>query len=325
MWMNRKLEYGFDVDLLMAAQYNLPLVEEPFVVLAEKLGVDFEYLKSKLDEYLSAGLILRIGPQLNYKAFKSESVAALVGAKVDESRVFEVAKRINGEKGVKHNFLREGDEYNVWYTIKAKDREELFERIENLMRDCKVSDYVVLPSKRVYKMDVKYDLYRGVSWSLRVEREEKVPLVEELGVSAKLLKDMEQNFKVEERPFRRFSEKYGYDESELVDLLRELIEKRVVRDFYAVLNGEKVGFRENGMNLVRTEKPGEVAEKLLKEFPQITHLVERECPENWNYPLYFMVHAFERETIERVAEEVRGMDDVVEVRILYSKMNLRNV
>ena len=325
MWMSRKSGYSFDVDLLMAAQYSLPLTEDPFVSLSEKLGVDFEYLRRELAEYLERKLILRVGPQLNYKAFKSESVAALVGARVEESRVFEVARIINRVKSVKHNFLREDKDYNVWYTIKAKDREELFEKIESLMVECKVSDYIVLPSKRVYKMDVKYDLYRGISWSSRVEKEDRVPLVEELGVDPNFLRDMEKNFRIEERPFKRFSEKYGYSESEIVDLLRELIEKRVVRDFYAVLNGERVGFKENGMNLIKTEEPEEVAKKLLENYPQITHLVERECPENWSYPLYFMVHAFERSAIEDVAKEVRELNGVADVRILYSKMNLRNV
>lgn len=321
--MSQKREFNFDVDLLMAAQYNMPLTEEPFVALSEKLGVSFDYVKNELERYLKRGLIIRIGPQLNYKAFRGESVAALVGARVEESRIFEVARMINKEKGVKHNFLREDENYNVWYTIKARDREVLFEKIKALMEKCRVEDYVVLPSKRVYKMDVKYDLYKGVSWSYRVEKNERVPLVEELGISPELLKDMEKNFSVEEKPFRKFAEKYGMKAGEIVDLLKELIEKRVVRDFYAVLNGERAGFKENGMNLIRTENPERIAGILLEKFPQITHLVERECPENWNYPLYFMVHAFERETIEKIAEEVREIEGVEEVKVLYSKMNLR--
>ncbi len=323
--MSQRREFNFDVDLLMAAQYNMPLTEEPFVALSEKLGVSFDYLKNELESYLRKGLIIRIGPQLNYKAFRGESVAALVGVKVEGNRIFEVARMINNESGVKHNFLREDENYNLWYTIKAKDKEALIEKIKTLMERCEVEDYIVLPSRRVYKMDVKYDLYKGVSWSNRIERNEKVPLVEELGISPKLLKDMEKNFSVEERPFRKFAEKYGMKEGEIVDLLKELIEKRVVRDFYAVLNGERAGFKENGMNLVRTENPEKVAKILLELFPQITHLVERECPENWNYPLYFMVHAFERETIEKIAQEVREIEGVEEVRILYSKMNLRNI
>ncbi len=309
----------------MSAQYELPLTEDPFVDLAEKLGVSFEYVKEELSEYLASGLVIRVGPQLNYKAFKSESVAALVGAKVDEGRIFDVAKKINETKGVKHNFLREDERFNVWFTIKARNKEELVEKVRELMEECGVEDYVVLPSKRVYKMDVKYDLYKGISWSSRVEEDESVPFVDELGLDPEMLKDMEKNFEVVERPFKKFSEKYGYSESELVDLLKELIEKRVVRDFYAVLNGEKAGFRENGMNLIKTEEPEKVAEKLLKEFPQITHLVQRECPESWRYPLYFMVHAFERRSIDEIAEKVREFREIEEVRILYSKMNLRSV
>ncbi len=312
-----------DRELLMKAQYEMPITETPFKDLAEKLDRPVEHVIEKLKEYLQTGVVKKVGPQLNYRAFRAISHAALVGAEVRDNLEI-VVRRINAERGVKHNFLREHDVYNIWFTIKAPSRGELFERTRALMEECGVENYVVLPSVRVYKMDVKYDLYRGVSYSTRIESEKEVPGVEELGVSAEMLREMERNFPVEERPFRNFAEKYGYSEGELADLIAELVEKRVVRDFYAVLNGHRAGFKENGMNLIRTERPEEVARQLLKNIPEITHLVQREVPENWNYPVYFMIHAVDRETIEGIADRARELKWVEELRVLYSLKSFKD-
>lgn len=312
-----------DKELLMKAQYEMPVCETPFAELAEKLERSEEYVIGELRKYMQQGIVKKVGPQLNYRAFRGISHAALVGAEIKENLEGAV-EIINADRGVKHNFLREHEVYNIWFTIKAPSREELFERTREIMERCGVENYVVLPSVRVYKMDVKYDLFRGVSFSTRAEEKIDVPKVEELGIDGTMLRDMERNFSIEERPFRKFAEKYGYSEGELADLIAELIEKRVVRDFYAVLNGHKAGFKENGMNLVKTDEPEKVAEILLKKIPEMTHLVQREVPENWNYPVYFMIHAVNRETIESIADRVRELKGVEELRILYSLKSFKD-
>ncbi|MEM3698609.1 MAG: Lrp/AsnC family transcriptional regulator, partial [Archaeoglobaceae archaeon] len=45
--------------------------------------------------------------------------------------------------------------------------------------------------------------------------------------------------------------------------------------------------------------------------------------ESWNYPLYFMVHAVEKRTIEEIAESVRKIEGVRDLKIVYSKENLK--
>ncbi|AIY90300.1 Lrp/AsnC family transcriptional regulator [Geoglobus acetivorans] len=311
-----------DRELLMKAQYEMPVSETPFADMADSLGKPADYVVETLKEYLKNGIVKKIGPQLNYKAFRGISHAALVGAEVKD--VEKAVRIINAEKKVKHNFLREHETYNIWFTIKAPTKEELFEKARELMERCGVENYVVLPSVRVYKMDVKYDLFRGVSFSTRVEERADVPGVEELGIDGEMLRDMERNFSVEERPFRKFAERYGYSEAELADLISELIEKRVVRDFYAVLNGYNAGFRENGMNLIKTGEPEKVAKKLLKDIPEITHLVQREVPEKWNYPVYFMIHAVNREIIEQIADRARRVEGVEKLEILYSLKSFKD-
>ncbi|NHW23632.1 MAG: Lrp/AsnC family transcriptional regulator [Archaeoglobales archaeon] len=300
-----------DSELLMAIQYNLPLSTTPLVDLAEEIGRDYESVEKALQSYLSVGLIKRYGANLNYRAFPNHKQSSLVGFKVEEK----VARKINelGER-VKHNYLRDA-EFNVWFTLKGRNVAEIAEIVSKLAAELGVKDYVILPTKKVYKMDVKYDLYRGISWSYGLEPE-TVPTIDELGLGEEIRKL--ESLPVARRPFLEM----GLDEEETVSLIEELKKKGVVRDFSGVLSESKVGFKFNGMNVIRTEHPERLARKLL-EFKQITHLIERIPSEKWNYPVYFMIHAVERDTIERFKAQIAELGLVEDVRIIYSRANLK--
>ena len=172
-------------------------------------------------------------------------------------------------------------------------------------------------------MDVKYDLFRGISWSNKGIEPETVPFVDDLGLDSKMLRELE-NLEVKERPFRQFADN-GYSESEVVELIAELIKKGVVRDFSGVLSERRIGINENGMTVIKPEGSAEeVALTLLNDLPQITHLIERNVPENWEYPVYFMMHASSKSQIEETRKKVLEYDNVADVRILYSKMDLKD-
>lgn len=309
-----------DIDLLMEIQYNLPLTTSPLLDLAENLGRRADEVIRSIRKYKSEGVIKRYGLNLNYKAFPDVRYAALVGVKADNVEV--IARKINefDEVKVKHNFLR-NDKFNVWFTIKGKSPSEIEKTVRNIMEKCEIEEYVLLHTKRVYKMDVKYDLNRGVSWSLRRLEPESVPLVREIGLDEKFVRQLEE-LDITARPFIKFND---YQEEEVVSIIEELMSKGIGRDFSGVLRESKIGFKENGMTVLKVEggKVEKVALTLIEKFPQITHLVERTVAREWKYPLYFMVHATRKEPIDRIRKEVLKLDEVVEAKTVYSKRNLR--
>ncbi|MEM3478285.1 MAG: Lrp/AsnC family transcriptional regulator, partial [Archaeoglobaceae archaeon] len=231
---------NLDFELLMAFQYSLPLTTSPLQDLAEKIGRDYEEVERKLREYKTNGILKRYGANMNYRAFPNFKQSSLVGFKIDAEK----AKKINelGER-VKHNFLRDA-EFNVWFTLKGRDVKEIMETVERMAKELEVQEYVILPTKKVYKMDVKYDLYKGVSWSYGVEPE-RVVSISELGLGEDIKKL--ENLPISRRPFLEL----GLGEEEAIDLIRELMRKGVVRDFSGVLSERGIGFRFNGMNVLR--------------------------------------------------------------------------
>ncbi len=310
-----------DVDLLMALQYDLTLSTTPLEDLADSLGKPYEYVEKTLKLYAAEGVVKRYGVNLNYRAFGDVKQAALVGFKA--ANVDAVARKVNefDEVRVKHNFLRNA-EYQVWFTIKGRNVEEIESIVERIAIETGVTDYVVLPTKRVYKMDVKYDIRKGVSWSMRGLEPLEIPLISELGFDENFIRKLE-SLEISRRPFSSFV-RYGYSEEEIVSVIEELIKCGIGRDFSGVLSESKIGFRENGMTVLRvSEDPERIALILLRRFPQITHLIERVANEKWNYPVYFMVHATSKEPIERIRKEVEDIGGVEEARIVYSRENLR--
>ncbi|MCS7118712.1 MAG: Lrp/AsnC family transcriptional regulator [Archaeoglobaceae archaeon] len=301
-----------DFEILMAIQYRLPISTNPLQDLSELIGKKYEEIERKLREYKALGILKRYGANMNYRAFPNFRQSSLVGFKVDEKK----ASRINelGEM-VKHNFLRDS-EYNVWFTLKCRNIAEIENIVLKIAQEIGVEDYIILPTKKVYKMDVKYDLYKGISWSYSFEPE-RVTTIAELGLDESIRRL--ENLPISRRPFVEL----GIDEEETVDLIKELMRRGIVRDFSGVLSERGIGFKFNGMNVVKAKNPENLARKLLTDFPQITHLIERFTNEKWDYSLYFMVHAVEKEKVEEIAKKVVGIDGVEDLRVIYSKENLK--
>ncbi len=295
--------------LLMELQYDFPLCSRPFEAVAGRIGVPESKVVSRVRELRELGIIRRVGAVLNYASRGLK--AYLVGLEVDPRGASDVIRKINEDAGVSHNFVRD-HRYNVWFVVKRRSLDQVLSLVEGLM----VKRYTVLETTRVYRLDVKLDLDRGVSRCKVYRLPESVPKIEDLGVSVELLREL-YDVQVCETPFREIARRWHMSEDDLVDMVRRLIERGVLRDFYAVLNQERVGFRENAMIAVRL---GDCS-KLL-EVVEATHVVERRCVHgDFDYNCFIVVHATSKDKIEEVVKkrvEPLSSDYVV----LYSVRNL---
>jgi len=298
------------VDLLMAVQYDFPLVERPFQSIADTLGASESWVLERLREAVLGGVLKRIGAILNYKS--RGMAAALVGMAVPEDRIEEVAAEVNRDPVVSHNFQRDYKPYNLWFVTKAHSKEELEAKVKAVADKFGV-DYVVLYSLRSYKVDVRFDLRRSISWTRGYIMPEDPPSVKSLGIPMEFFGKIKSLPLVPEL-FKEAAAVLGLPVRETLEKIKELIKLGVLRDLHATLNGEAVGFRENAMVVMKEAKCEEVA-----MLPISTHVVLRNTvPGKWEYPCYFMVHGTRRDVIESYVQGALRKLGVGKYAVLYS-------
>lgn len=309
------------LKLIMELEYNFPFSERPFQIIAERLGLREEEIVYKVKELIDNEVVKRIGMYVSFRAKGMES--ALVAAQISLDNLEKFRKIALGIKELTHNYIRNHPKYNVWYVIKAENREKLNENIKKLMDEVNCKDYVILYSKKSLKLSVKYDVIRGISYSENTEIHERIPTAEEMGIPKELLKELSYPLTVSERPFSKIAEKFNMSESELVELIKELYEKGVIKDYGATVNGEKVGITENAMMLINSDDIESSCYSLAKDLREATHVVLRESDKRWDYLCYAMIHARNKQLIFETARKAAKITNAKSYMLLFSLENLK--
>ena len=304
-------------ELLMEAQYDFPITDRPFLELARRIGVTEDWVIDSLRRFKELGLIRRIGALVNYRA--RGMVSALVALRVKDDLIDEAAAEINRDKYVTHNFLRLHNRYNIWYVTKATSKEELEDKVKNVVDRFALSpeDYVILYAEKTYKIDVKFDLNAGVSRAKIRRLSENNLKLEDAGLPLEFY-EMIKSINIVKEPFNEFKDKFKIPVSRMTELIGELRDKGVIRDFYAMIDPDLAGFKANAMVTLSISDCEGVA-----DIDEATHVVKRVIvPGKWNHNCYFMVHAVNYNIISSIVRDRLSKLGVTEYEVLPSIRNL---
>jgi len=144
-----------DIRLLSALQDGFPVTPRPFMDLADDLDLSESEVMARLDRLQREGLIRRIGPILDLQKLGMRGV--LVALKAPIAKADAIAEVVNDYPEVSHNYLRPNDSgYNMWFTVSAQ--EQRVEEILGEIRKASGCKLLVLPTKRIFKIGVKFDI-----------------------------------------------------------------------------------------------------------------------------------------------------------------------
>ena len=144
-----------DHRVLQALQYDFPLSEDPYDVIAEKLGLSSDELCRRVKNLVDEGVIRRMGASLDSR--KLGYAGTLAAVSVESERVEQAAKVVSAYPEVTHSYLRD-DEFNIWFTVIAADNE----RIETILAEIRSalsleeSAVLNLPVTRLFKLDARF-------------------------------------------------------------------------------------------------------------------------------------------------------------------------
>ena len=144
---------ALDRQILNRLQRGLPLVPRPFEVLSEELEIEEDVILERIRLLKSQGVIRRLGGVFNSQSLGFQST--LVALKAPSERIEEVAEVINAYSGVTHHYLRDHEEYNLWFTLIAQNEGRIQEILEDIASKTGLR-IRSLPAKKLFKIQVDF-------------------------------------------------------------------------------------------------------------------------------------------------------------------------
>jgi len=144
-----------DSRLLHELQYNFPLSEKPYEVIARKMKIPREDVWNRVQTMLDEGIIRRMGTSFDSNKLGFSSTLAAVS--VDAELIDHAADIIGQFHEVTHSYLR-NDVFNIWFTLIAADNKRIENILEQIRKslDIERSKVLNLPMKRLFKLDARF-------------------------------------------------------------------------------------------------------------------------------------------------------------------------
>jgi len=144
-----------DSQILQELQYNFPLSERPYEVIADRLKIPKEEIWNRVQIMFDKGVIRRIGASFDSNKFGFSSTLAAVS--VAPELVDRATEIIGQFYEVTHSYLRD-DVYNIWFTIIAIDNNRIKNILEQIRESLSLekSKVLNLPMKRLFKLDARF-------------------------------------------------------------------------------------------------------------------------------------------------------------------------
>ena len=111
-----------DRKIINELQGGFPVCEQPFALVAERLGLAETDLISRIGNMLDDKTLSRFGPM--YNADKMGGAFCLCAMKVPLDEFEEVTLQVNAHIEVAHNYERE-HEFNMWYVLATENPDDI--------------------------------------------------------------------------------------------------------------------------------------------------------------------------------------------------------
>ena len=129
---------------------------------------------------------------------------------------------------------------------------------------------------------------------------------------------------VSSHPYSEIAARLGVSEDLVLQTLKDLYDRGVIRRFGATIRHQRSGFKANAMVAwcVDEERIEEVGE-FFAAFTEVSHCYRRNPADNWPYNLYTMVHANDEAACRSIARRMSEKTHVTDYTLLFSRKELK--
>ncbi len=110
--------------IINSLQGNFPISDQPYLEVAQQLGISEDELLSRLQTMLDSRTLTRFGPM--YDIQKLGGSFSLCAIRVPAERFEEVTEIVNAFPEVAHNYERD-HEFNMWYVLATESPEQIIQ------------------------------------------------------------------------------------------------------------------------------------------------------------------------------------------------------
>jgi siroheme decarboxylase len=296
-----------DKRLMNLLQSSFPLDPEPFALLASEADLEVDDVLARTRRLLAGRIVREITPIFDTRALGYESM--LVAAKVDGGHPQRAAAAVNAHPGVSHNYLRTHD-FNLWFTIAVPPDSQLGMdgTLEALMRETGAESMRQLPTLTLFKINMNLEMEKGTeALAAAVEaappRELERQPYDEGDVAT--IRAMQGPMEAVERPYDAAASELGVSTEELLERLRGMVDRKLLRRVAAILYHRRAGFSANGMGVWKVPEE-EILEtgRRMASFRGISHCYQRPTYEDWPYSVFTMAHGRSKEECDAILDSI---------------------
>jgi DNA-binding Lrp family transcriptional regulator len=256
---------------------------------------------------LDERIIREITPIFDTRALGYESM--LVAAKVDAENPQRAAQAVNAHPGVSHNYLRT-HEFNLWFTIATPPDSELglAGTLDVLMRETGAESMRQLPTLTLFKINMNLEMEKGTDALAAVvdaspPRELDAQPYDERDIAT--IRALQGPMAPVERPYDEAAAELGMSTEELLEQLRGMVDRKLLRRVAAILFHRRAGFSANGMGVWKVPED-EIMETggRMASFRGISHCYQRPTYEDWPYSVFTMAHGRSKEECDAILDSI---------------------
>ena len=296
-----------DKRLMNLLQSSFPLDPEPFALVAAEADLELDDVLGRTQRLLDGRIIREITPIFDTRALGYESM--LVAAKVDSEHPQRAARLVNAHPGVSHNYLRTHD-FNLWFTIATPPDSELGLKgtIEALMEETGAESMRELPTLTLFKINMNLEMEKGTdALAAAVEaappRELEPQPYDEDDIA--LIRALQGPMEAVARPYDPAAQELGISTEELLDRLRAMVDRKILRRVAAILFHRRAGFSANGMGVWKVPEDEILTTGAkMASFRGISHCYQRPTYADWPYSVFTMAHGRSKEECDAVLDAI---------------------
>lgn len=139
-----------------------------------------------------------------------------------------------------------------------------------------------------------------------------------------ILCELQDGFKLETRPFKRIANQVGCSEEDVLSIIGRCRDEGLIRRIGVAIRPGHLGHTANALVVwqVTAEQVDEIG-SALAEMREISHCYERECPADWPYNLFTMIHARSEDELEQIVSDISQRFSLAQYKVLRTVKELK--